>query len=420
MNEHSAPPIPTRAQVVAMDAADPLAAMRERFVLRDGLVYLDGNSLGAMSHAARERVTRTLDAEWGRDLIASWNAHDWVNLPHIAGAKIARLIGAGGEDVVVTDSTSVNLFKVLAAALDLRSERRVIVSEKANFPTDLYMAEGLAALKGKGHELRLVERDADLVPALTEDVAVVMLTHVDYRTGRMLDMAEVTRAAHEAGAIVVWDLAHSAGALPVDLAGCDADFAVGCGYKYLNGGPGAPAFVYVAAKHQDVARQPLSGWFAHAAPFAFEPGFRPAPGIDRFLTGTSPVLSLVALDAALDLWDEVDMGVVRAKSVALCDLFIASVQTACAGHGLALVSPRDGRARGSQVSFRHEAAYPIMQALIARGVVGDFRAPDILRFGFTPLYTRYTDAFDAAAILAEILETRAWDAPEFHRRSAVT
>ena len=233
-------------------------------------------------------------------------------------------------------------------------------------------------------------------------------------------MAEVTRAAHEAGALVIWDLAHSAGALPVDLAGCEADFAVGCGYKYLNGGPGAPAFVYVAPRHQEAARQPLSGWFAHAAPFDFEPGFRPAPGIDRFLTGTSPVLSLVALDAALDLWDGVDMELVREKSVALCDLFIACVETACAGHGLALASPRDGRVRGSQVSFRHEAAYPIMQALIARDVVGDFRAPDILRFGFTPLYTRYTDAFDAAAVLADILETRAWDAPEFHRRSAVT
>ncbi|MEM7567535.1 MAG: kynureninase [Pseudomonadota bacterium] len=418
MNRHETPTITTRAQAAALDQADPLADMRDRFVLRDGLVYLDGNSLGAMPHAARERVHTCLDVEWGRDLIASWNTADWIGLPRKAGAKIAGLIGAGADDVVVTDSTSINLFKVLAAALALNPERRTIVSERANFPTDLYVAEGLAALKGQDHVLHLVEHDDDLMPALTEDVAVLMLTHVDYRTGRMLDMAAITQAAHATGILVVWDLAHSAGALPVDLEGAGADFAVGCGYKYLNGGPGAPAFVYCAPRHQGEATQPLSGWFAHAAPFAFEPGFRPAPGIDRFLTGTSPVLSLVALDAALDLWGDVDMSAVREKSIALCDLFIARVQATCPG--LTLASPRDGAVRGSQVSFRHEAAYPIMQALIARGVVGDFRAPDILRFGFTPLYTRFTDAFDAAAILADILASDAWNRPEYHQRSAVT
>ncbi len=418
MTDQTPLPITTRQQAEALDAADPLAPMRERFVLRDGLVYLDGNSLGAMPHSARERVVACLETEWGRDLIASWNTADWIGLPRKAGAKIAALIGAGTDDVVVTDSTSVNLFKVLAAALALNAGRRTIVSERANFPTDLYMAEGLAALKGEGHRLHLVDHDDELLPALTDDVAVLMLTHVDYRTGRMLDMAGITEAAHAAGILVIWDLAHSAGALPVDLEGAGADFAVGCGYKYLNGGPGAPAFVYCAPKHQAEAVQPLSGWFAHDAPFAFEPGFRPAPGINRFLTGTSPVLSLVALDTALDLWSEVDMATVREKSVALCDLFIARVEAICPG--LALASPRDGTVRGSQISFRHEEAYAVMQALIARDVVGDFRAPDIIRFGFTPLYTRYTDAFDAAAILADILDTRAWDVPEFHQRSAVT
>jgi kynureninase len=307
----------------------------------------------------------------------------------------------------------VNLFKVLSAALAKAAPRSVILSEPGNFPTDLYIAEGVGSLHGA--ELRLEE---DVVSALDDDVAVLMVTQVDYRTGARHDLSAVTAAAHEAGALVVWDLAHSAGAFPVDLEGADADFAVGCGYKYLNGGPGAPAFVWAAPRHQDTV-QPLSGWFAHAAPFAFEPAFRAAPGMSRYLTGTSPVLSLTALDAALDAFADVEMGAVADKSAALCDLFIARVEALC-GDQLVLASPRDRRVRGSQVSFRCQNGYPVMQALIDEGVIGDFRAPDILRFGMTPLYTRYADVFDAAEILADILRTGRWDQPHYHRRAAVT
>jgi kynureninase len=409
-----------RNQAESLDADDPLASMRDHFRLRDGLVYLDGNSLGAMQHAVADRVAGCLTQEWGDDLIASWNSADWVGLPRRAGAKIARLIGAGPDDVVVTDSTSVNLFKVLAAALAMRPERRVIVSERGNFPTDLYMAEGLSKLMDGARSLRLVDSDGELDAAIDSDVAVVMLTHVDYRSGRMLDMAAVTRQAHEAGALVVWDLAHSAGAVPVDLTGVDADFAIGCGYKYLNGGPGAPAFLFVAPRLQDVAEQPLSGWFGHAAPFAFEPGFAPANGIGRFLTGTPAVLSMQALDAALNVWDGIDMNVVRSKSVQLTDLFIAAVEAHCAGHGLTLASPREAAHRGSQVAFRHDDAYAVMQALIAADVVGDFRAPDILRFGFTPLYTRFGDVIKAVARLETVLREERFREPAYQKRALVT
>ena len=406
----------TRADAEAMDASDPLRSSRDAFDLPAG-IYLDGNSLGPLPRAARARVIECVDREWGEGLIASWNTAGWIDLPARVGAKIAPLIGAGANDVRAADSTSVNLYKVLAAALALRPDRPAIVSQRGNFPTDLYIAEGLAALMGD-RRLHLVDTAEEALAALGDDTAVLVLTQIDYRTGAMLDMAAMTERAHDAGALTVWDLAHSAGALPVDLAGCGADFAVGCGYKYLNGGPGAPAFLYVAPEHQADARNPLSGWFAHAAPFAFEHSFRPAEGIDRFLVGTPPVLSMVALDAALDLWDGIDMGVVRAKSVALTELFIDRVEAGCPD--LVLASPRDPARRGSQVSFRHEHAYPIVKCLIERGVTGDFRAPDIARFGFTPLYTRFADAWDAAAIMAEVMASRAWDEPRFRERSAVT
>lgn len=409
-----------RNDALKRDEEDALAPLRDAFTLRDGLIYLDGNSLGPMQACVGERVARCLEREWGHDLIASWNSAGWYRLPQTIGAKIAALIGAGENDVAVTDSTSVNLFKVLAAALSMRPERRVIVSERSNFPTDLYIAEGLAAFAGKGHELRLIDATSELDAAIDEDVAAVMLTQVNYRTGELHDMAGVTAKVHEAGAVMIWDLAHSAGALPVDLAGADADFAIGCGYKYLNGGPGAPAFVYVAPRLHGKVAQPLSGWFGHSAPFAMEPSFDAAPTIHRFLTGTPPILSMVALDAALDIWQDVSLDALRAKSVALCEMFIALVEERCAGHGLGLASPRDADRRGSQVCFAHDDAYPIMQALIARQVIGDFRAPDILRFGFAPLYVRFVDVYDAVDHLREVLKTQEWKQDRFMVKAAVT
>ncbi len=411
---------PDRDSALRLDREDSLAGFRDRFVLREGLIYLDGNSLGPVQRGVEERLMRCLRDEWGRDLIASWNSADWYTLPQTIGGKIAPLIGAGPDDVVVTDSTSVNLFKVLAAALSLRQDRKVIVSERSNFPTDLYMVEGLARFAGRDHQLRLIDAPEDLGAAIDETVAVVLLTEVNYRTGRMHDMQAVTQQVHAAGGLVIWDLAHSAGAIPVDLAGVDADFAIGCGYKYLNGGPGAPAFLYVAPRFQTTVTQPLSGWFAHADPFAMAPGFEPAESIDRFLTGTPPVLSMVALDAALDIWQEVSIDDLRRKSVSLCELFIELVEHRCAGFGLSLASPRDAAHRGSQVCFAHENAFPIMQALIARNVVGDFRAPDILRFGFAPLYVRHVDVYDAVEQLADILQSGEWRADRFARRGAVT
>lgn len=403
-----------------LDRNDGLAGFRERFVLREGLIYLDGNSLGPMQHGVDERVRQCLEEEWGRDLIASWNKADWYTLPQRLGRKIAPLIGAGEDDVLVTDSTSVNLFKVLAAALALRPDRKVIVSERSNFPTDLYMVEGLAQFAGRDHRLRLVDTPGEIEAAIDDDVAVVLLTEVNYRTGWMHDMKAITRRTHECRGLAIWDLAHSAGALPVDLAGADADFAVGCGYKYLNGGPGAPAFLYVAPRFQTSVVQPLSGWFGHADPFAMAPTFEAAPTIHRFLTGTPPVISMVALEASLDIWSDVSLAKVREKSVALGDLFIALVEERCAGFDLRLVSPRQSDRRGSQVCFAHDEAFAIMQALIARNVVGDFRAPDILRFGFAPLYVRYVDVFDAVKHLADILRSEEWNQPQFKARGAVT
>jgi kynureninase len=416
----AADPALTRAQCLALDQADPLAACREKFSLPAGLIYLDGNSLGALPKAAQARLARVIDQEWGTGLITSWNRHGWIDLPLRVGDKIARLIGAAPGEVAVSDSTSINLFKVLYAALRLRPERHVILTEHANFPTDVYTAEGLIDLLGGRHRLQFVEAK-DIPGAMSDDTAVVMLTQVNYRTGALHDLADVTQAAHRAGALMLWDLAHSAGALPVDLNAAQADLAVGCGYKYLNGGPGAPAFIFVARRHQPDFVQPLSGWLGHADPFAFEPSYRPADGIGRALCGTPPILSLAALEIGVDTILASDMAAIRAKSMALGDLFIRLVEgSGAAGLGLKLAGPRAAQARGSQVSFHHAQGYPVMQALISRGVIGDFRAPDILRFGLAPLYVRYVDMWDAAQILIDILETRGWDRPEFHRRAAVT
>ena len=409
----------TRAGCAALDAVDPLAALRSRFALPEGVIYLDGNSLGPLPKATMGVVEDVVRRQWGADLITSWNKHGWIDLPERLGAKIAELIGAQAQEVVVADSVSVNLFKLIAAALGLRPGRRVVVSERGNFPTDLYVAQGLSELLDGQLELRLVA-PAELEAALDADTALLMLTHVDYRSGRMHDLAGLTRAAHDAGALALWDLAHSAGAVPVDLNGADADLAVGCGYKYLNGGPGAPAFLFVAERWQAAARQPITGWLGHTEPFAFRGDYRAAAGIRKFLAGTPPVLGMVVLEAGVDLLLEVDPGALRAKSVALTDLFIDLVEDRCAGFGLELASPRAAGERGSQVALRHPDGYPIVKALIARGVIGDFRAPDLLRFGFGPLYVRFVDVFDAALALRTVLAGRAWDVPECRQRAAVT
>ncbi len=410
---------PDLAACEALDRADTLAAHRDDFVLPDGVIYLDGNSLGALPRAAAARVASCVTQEWGRDLITSWNKAGWIDMPRRLGDRIARLIGASPGEVLVADSTSVNLFKILAAALALRPARRTILSDRGNFPSDLYMAQGIAALRGAGHVLRL-EDPEDVAAAIDADTAVVMLTEIDYRSGRRHDMRALTAAAHAAGALTIWDLAHSAGAGPVDLGGCGADFAVGCGYKFLNGGPGAPAFLHVAARHQDAFVQPLSGWLGHLAPFAFESGYRPAQGIGRYLCGTPPILSMVALECGLDTIPADALPAIRAKAMALGDLFIALVERRCAGHGIEIACPRDAARRGSQVSFRHDQGYAIVQALIARGVIGDFRAPDIMRFGLAPLYLRHADIWRAVDALRDVMETRAWDDPRFKRRAAVT
>ncbi|MGH6943957.1 MAG: kynureninase [Geminicoccaceae bacterium] len=411
--------MPTRAELEALDAADPLAHWRERFMLPEGVVYLDGNSLGPLPQSTEELLRDVVRRQWGTDLITSWTRHGWIDLPRTVGAKIARLIGARPDEVIVTDSISVNLFKLVSAALALRPGRRVVLSERGNFPTDLYVVQGLAELLGGRMELRLVEA-SELEGALDDKVALLMLSQVDYRTGRLHDMAGLTQAAHEVDALALWDLAHSAGALPVDLNACGVDLAVGCGYKYLNGGPGAPAFLSVAKRWQEVARQPITGWLGHAEPFAFETGYRPAAGITRFLSGTPPILSLKALEAGVDLLLEVDQAALRAKSMQLGDLLVRLVEERCKTYGVALASPRDAKRRGSQVSFCHPEGYAIVQALIAKRVIGDFRAPDLMRFGLAPLYLRFVDMLDAASALHRVLAQRAWDRPEFQQRAAVT
>lgn len=392
-------------------------ATRARFSLPDGVIYLDGNSLGPLPIGAADRVARMMQDEWGALLIRGWNDAGWMEAPARIGDRIAPLIGAAPGTVTVGDTLSIRVWQALAAALDLVPDRRVILTDSGNFPSDLYMADGLARLKSQGHELRVVAPE-DVAAAIDDTVAALMITEVDYRTGRIHDMAALTAKAHAVGAVTVWDLAHSAGAIPVDLAGAGADFAVGCTYKYLNGGPGAPAFTYVAPHMAGRAKNPLQGWLGHAAPFEFARDYTPAPGAAGMRIGTPPVIALAALDAALDAWEGVEMADLRARSIELSEAFIAGVEALDAG--LTLAAPRDPMVRGSQVSFRHPDGYAICRALIARGVIGDFRAPDVLRFGFAPLYVTPGDIDRAVAILADIMATRGWDRPEFHARAAVT
>lgn len=412
-------PAPDRSHAEALDAADPLAGYRSRFALPAGVLYFDGNSLGPPTVEAADHLADVVRAQWGRELVGAWNRCDWIDLARRTAATIAPLVGAHPDEIAVADSTSLNLFKVLAAALALNPGRTVILSERENFPTDLYMAQGLGEALGQGVSLRLVDRSG-LETALDADVAVLMLTQVDFRTGERHDLGALTARAHAQGVLTVWDLAHSAGAFPVDLAGCDADFAVGCGYKYLNGGPGAPSFVFAARRLHEHLRSPLWGWMGHADPFAFDPAYRPAAGALRFQVGTPPILSLAALELGVSVIAEIGAERLWAKSCALTSLFTALIEPVCRDHGLVPASPRAPEQRGSQVSLRHRHGYAIVQALAARGVVGDFRAPDILRFGFAPAYLRFVDVWDAARILAEVMDGRSWDQPQFHQRQRVT
>ncbi len=439
--------LPMRANMTlddcrALDAQDPLRALRDQFTLADDLIYLDGNSLGALPRTATARISEVVAKEWGNGLIRSWNSAGWFDLPQRLGDKVARLIGAAPGEVVCTDSTSVNLYKVLFAALSQvlaapDKKRRIVLSERSNFPTDLYIAQSLC--HERGFTLKLI--DASQLPgALTDEVAVLMLTHVNYRTGAMHDMKAVTAAAHAVGALTVWDLAHSAGAVPVALNDSDADYAVGCGYKYLNGGPGAPAFVWVHTRHAGQFEQPLSGWWGHAAPFEFTPHYRPAPGVGRYLCGTQPIIAMAGLECGLDTVlaaeafndDSGPMAALRSKSLALTDAFIALVEVRCPGR-FTLVTPREHARRGSQVCLamadaageKANGAYAIVQALIARGVIGDYRAgdaqtPHILRFGFTPLYLGFEDTWHAVEHLVQVLDGGEWKRAEFNRKNAVT
>ena len=397
----------------ALDAADRLAAYREQFALPDGVIYLDGNSLGALPRATPAALADVATRQWGDRLIRSWN-EGWIDAPQRIGAKIAPLIGAAADEVIIGDTTSTHLFKALVAALRANPDRHTVLSEAGNFPTDLHIAEGAVACV-PGARLKVVAR-AELAEALDDDTAVLLLTHVHYKTGERFDMAAWTARAQAAGALMLWDLSHSVGAVPIDLTGAGADLAVGCTYKYLNGGPGAPAFLYVAKRWQEALASPLSGWMGHAAPFAFEDAYRPAPGMKRWLAGTPAMLSTAALEAALDLWADIDQHAVATKSAQLFDILAAAGDAL----GLECVSPREPAKRGSHISFRHPDAYALTQAMIARGVIGDFRDPDILRLGLTPLYLSHEDVWRAGEILKKVIETDEWRAPQYSQRLAVT
>ena len=411
--------VPDLAEIKAMDSADTLRSMRDQFILPEGIIYLDGNSLGAASKITLQSLQEA-SQEWSQDLIKSWNKAGWFELPLALGDRIGNLVGAAQGQVVVCDTTSSNLYKVLHAALAMRPDRSVIVAEGGSFPTDLYVAEGVMSVL-PDTVMRLEGVDApDIENLIDESVAVVLINHVNYKTGELRDMAALTQKAHEAGALVIWDLCHSAGALPVHLDEAQADFAVGCTYKYLNGGPGAPAFIYAARHLHEKIRQPLSGWWGHARPFTFEQAYTASAGIGQFLCGTQPILSMRALKGALSIWDNVDLQVIRHKSIALTDLFINLVEAKCADYGFELESNRNGQKRGSQVSISHTNSYEIMQALIARGVIGDFRAPSSMRFGFTPLYTSYEDVWQAVCILEDVMATGAWRDAQYAVRTAVT
>jgi kynureninase len=405
----------TEAEARRLDTADPLAFARERFRLPEGVIYLDGNSLGALPNATPDKLAEA-QRQWRDDLIASWNKHGWIDWPVRIAAKLAPIVGAKPTELLIADSTSVCLFKLLAAAARARPGRRTIVSQQRNFPTDLYVAQGLADMLGLN--LKTVSAD-DVFAAIDDETAVITLTHVDYRGASIHDMRAVNDAAHAAGALTLWDLSHSAGAIELDLDGSGCDLAVGCGYKYLNGGPGAPAFIYVAERLQDELKNPLQGWMGHAEPFAFVDDYKPATGILKFLTGTPSILALAVLEAGLDTFDGIAMRDVEVKARGLSQLFVGEVEARC-GDEVRLASPRDAAHRGSHVVFAHPEGYAVMQALIARGVIGDFRAPDLMRFGFAPLYNRFTDIIRAAEILADILKTREWDQPRFKARAKVT
>ncbi len=409
-------PAPDRAGAVRRDQVNPLRDRRELFTIPEGTIYLDGNSLGALPRSVGERLAAVVTEEWGRDLISSWNTADWINLPGRVGAKIARIVGLPEDSVWVSDSTSVSLFKTMVAACRLRPERRVLVVERATFPTNGYIAASVARMLDL--ELRWADSD-DVTSAIDEQVALVCLTHVDFRTGRMFDLPAVTRAAHDAGALMLWDLCHTAGAVPVDLMKTEVDFAVGCTYKYLNGGPGSPAFMYAATRHQADLDQPLSGWMGHARPFDMELGYEPVEGVGRLASGTPPILALSALDAALDAFDGVDPDDLRAASLSLTDYFIELVEARLGEH-VEVVTPREHERRGSQVSLRHPRAYELVQALIARGVVGDFRTPDIARFGFAPLYVTHQDVFDSVDHMVAVIEHKEYEREEYAQRHAVT
>ncbi len=406
-------------QLEKLDLEDPLRKKRAEFLIPEGLIYLDGNSLGVLPRAVKKRLVSTVETEWGNSLIRAWNTHQWMELPSKVGDKIGLLIGAEKGAVIATDTTSLNVAKAVSAGLALNPDRRVILTDNGNFPSDVYMAQGVADTLGKGHELKIVDPQ-DVFDALDETIAVMMITQVDYRTGRRHDMRQLTERAHEVGAVVMWDLAHSAGAFEVDLAACNVDLAVGCTYKYLNGGPGSPAFIYIAPRHQAHIKPMLSGWIGHKAPFEFDLEYQPADGAQRMNVGTPPVLALSTLDAALDVWAGVDMAQVRTKSVQLGELFISEVEARCSQYGLRLASPRGSALRGSQVSFQCPQGYAVMQALIANQVIGDFRAPDIIRFGFTPLYMSYTEVYRAGEILEDVLKNKWWQAPEFMQKQQVT
>ena len=413
--------------MIALDACllkdrnDPIAALRERFVLPDGVIYLDGNSLGALPKTTPLRIEHLVREQWGHDLIESWNRHEWATLPQRVGDKLGRLLGAQRGEVICADSTSINIFKLLAAALALPEARgrKLVLSERGNFPTDLYMIQGLSALLPERFEMKLIEDD-DIASHITRDVAVMLFTHVDYRSGRMLDMAALNASAKAAGTRIIWDLSHSAGALPVALNADGCELAVGCGYKYLNGGPGAPAYLYVAKHLQAQVQQPLSGWFGHAAPFEFDAQYRPAPGIERLMVGTPSIIATAALECGVDVLLETDLLALREKSLALGDLFLDLVEQECGQFNFQLATPRAPHKRGSQLAFHHPHAYPIMQALIERGVIGDFRKPDFLRFGIAPLYLRYVDMWNAVAILKDIMQCAIWREVRFQQRRAVT
>lgn len=409
----------TRNSFENLDQQDELASFRDKFQLPEGIIYLDGNSLGAMPKSAVAKSADVVSREWGEDLITSWNKNGWFHLCRNLGERIAPIVGANPNEVMVCDATGINLYKLLSVALQLRSERKIILMEGSNFPTDNYMAQGLIKQLGQGHEIKFIEQDT-LVENITEDIAVVCLTHVHYKTGHMHNMKAITEKAHQVGALIIWDLCHSVGAAPIFLNQCDADFAVGCTYKYLNGGPGSPAFLYMAKRHHGKAMQPLSGWWSHADPFAFEQNYRPADTIWQMMTGTQPILSLATLECGLEIMEQADINVMREKSLRLGDAFIQLMEQKCAGFDITLASPRTSAHRGSHISFYHKNGYAIIQALIAEGVVGDFRAPDIMRFGLTPLYLKYTDIWDAVEKLNLIMTEKLWQRDEYQNKDAVT